>query len=457
MWAYRIVILTSVWRASSFASGRLAPFRSSSVICVCRPAAWKSAIPYRLALTEIDGCDNDNDDFTATPDPSTGVVPGPGVYATVAGSTPGINVIPTNMNRGDSRSTINGAYPTPTDGVMFATISEGLRDNSTTNGINDYGVITVAPTGDQWEFTPSGADPSTGEANINYAVAYFGANSGFQMGVNAPHNSTGLGSVSISGVNSLTDGVLIANASGPVVANTASEDNFVAVNPKSDGSGWDVQNLDNGLASQDFGFNYVYLPYSSQNLVAGRVNPDGTLASSTSTSGFSLVKEDAASADNTIAYESAGNAFRILGVDLITQAEKEAGNFTMLEDSGFQFAYIDYIDAPIAPATGFLAADFNNSGTVDSADLAAWKSGFGTASGAAKANGGADGDGAVNGSDFLIWQRQLNGASSLASQQNVPEPSSALLTLALVGCLGRWRHATKTGNQRTENASFQGS
>jgi hypothetical protein len=461
------------------------PFNAPPGAPTIPASAWtrSDVFAYRLALTEIDGRDNDNDDFTATPDPLTGVVPGPGVYATVAGSTPGINVIPTNMNRGDSRSTINGAYPTPTDGVMFATISEGLRDNSTTHGINEYGVITVAPTGDQWKFTPSGADPSTGEANINYAVAFFGANSGFQMGVNAPHDSTGLGSVSISGVNSLTDGVLMANASGPVVANTASEDNFVVVNPKSDGSGWDVQNLDNGLAPQDFGFNYVYLPYTSQNLVAGRVNSDGTLASSTSTSGFSLVKEaagsylltvngktpssgmllltggngDASSADNTIVYESAGNAFRILGVDLITQAEKEAGNFTMLEDSGFQFAYIDYIDAPIAPATGFLAADFNNSGTVDSADLAAWKSGFGTASGAAKANGDANGDGAVNGSDFLVWQRQLNGASSLASQQNVPEPSSALLTLALVGCLGRWRHATKTRNQRTENASFQGS
>jgi hypothetical protein len=273
------------------------PFNAPPGTPTIPAAAWSRSdvFAYRLALTEIDGRDNDNDDFTATADPVTGVVPGPGVYATVVGSTPGINVVPTNMNRGDSRSSINGAYPSPRDGVMLATISQGLRDNSTTNGINDYGVITVTPTGEQWKFTPSGADPSTGEANIDYAVAFFGANSGFQMGVDAPHDATGLGSVSINGVNSLTDGVLIANASGPVTANTASEDNFVVVNPKSDGTGWDVQNLDNGLAPQDFGFNYVYLPYASQNLVAGRVNPDGSLASSTATSGFQLVKEAAGS------------------------------------------------------------------------------------------------------------------------------------------------------------------
>ena len=32
MWVYRIVIFTSLWRASSFASGSEAPFLSSSVI-----------------------------------------------------------------------------------------------------------------------------------------------------------------------------------------------------------------------------------------------------------------------------------------------------------------------------------------------------------------------------------------------------------------------------------------
>jgi hypothetical protein len=138
---------------------------------------------------------------------------------------------------------------------------------------------------------------------------------------------------------------------------------------------------------------------------------------------------DLASADNTIVYEPAGNAFRILGVDLITQAEKEAGGFTTLEDSGFQFAYIDYANGPIAPSSGFLAADFNNSGDVDAADLAAWKSNSGMATGATKINGDANGDGAVNGSDFLAWQRQLNGASVSLTQQAVPEPASVLMAI----------------------------
>lgn len=41
----RIAMLMSPWRVNYFASGIDAPFLSSSVICVCRPTAWKSATP----------------------------------------------------------------------------------------------------------------------------------------------------------------------------------------------------------------------------------------------------------------------------------------------------------------------------------------------------------------------------------------------------------------------------
>jgi hypothetical protein len=52
-----------------------------------------------------------------------------------------------------------------------------------------------------------------------------------------------------------------------------------------------------------------------------------------------------------------------------------------------------------------LAADFNSNGQVNAADLTAWRGGFGT--GTTKAQGNADGDGDVDGADFLTWQRQL--------------------------------------------------
>jgi len=48
------------------------------------------------------------------------------------------------------------------------------------------------------------------------------------------------------------------------------------------------------------------------------------------------------------------------------------------------------------------AADFNNSGAVDAADLETWKTGFGT-----DATADADADGDTDGADFLAWQRGL--------------------------------------------------
>jgi hypothetical protein len=79
----------------------------------------------------------------------------------------------------------------------------------------------------------------------------------------------------------------------------------------------------------------------------------------------------------------------------------------------------------------FLAADFNQDGSVNNTDLLAWRGGFGT--GTTKAAGDADADGDVDGADFLVWQRQLGlSPSQLAANGSVPEPGSA----ALVGIAG---------------------
>jgi hypothetical protein len=91
------------------------------------------------------------------------------------------------------------------------------------------------------------------------------------------------------------------------------------------------------------------------------------------------------------------------------------------------------------------AADFDEDGGVDAADLALWKTGFGDVT-AAHMDGDADADADVDGADFLIWQRQLNVAGIAA----IPEPATPYLLISgmFVGMLNRRRrlarHSTQT-------------
>jgi hypothetical protein len=90
-------------------------------------------------------------------------------------------------------------------------------------------------------------------------------------------------------------------------------------------------------------------------------------------------------------------------------------------------------------------ADFNLSGTVDDADLSIFRTGFGTASGATLAQGDANRDGAINGADFLIWQRQVGAMYTVPSASTaavaVPEPTGLgqLAVLALAFLVRRCR------------------
>lgn len=86
-----------------------------------------------------------------------------------------------------------------------------------------------------------------------------------------------------------------------------------------------------------------------------------------------------------------------------------------------------------------IASDFNNDGLVNANDLLAWQEFYGTSGTATRAQGDADGDQAVAGSDFLVWQRQVTGGSDSESVgAALPEPAGAsLLLLALVAF---WQH-----------------
>jgi T5SS/PEP-CTERM-associated repeat protein len=95
----------------------------------------------------------------------------------------------------------------------------------------------------------------------------------------------------------------------------------------------------------------------------------------------------------------------------------------------------DFVELQVAP---IFAADFDEDGDVDGADLVLWRLGVGTSSGALHSQGDADGDRDVDGADFLTWQRQL-GSGSIISAANgpVPEPGSAVLASIAVAIVVR--------------------
>jgi hypothetical protein len=78
---------------------------------------------------------------------------------------------------------------------------------------------------------------------------------------------------------------------------------------------------------------------------------------------------------------------------------------------------------------GFLAADFDENGFVDAADLATWRMNFSAADGVTKSMGDANLDGVVDGADFLAWQRQFDTAGASLASGSVPEPGAAALLL----------------------------
>jgi hypothetical protein len=82
-----------------------------------------------------------------------------------------------------------------------------------------------------------------------------------------------------------------------------------------------------------------------------------------------------------------------------------------------------------------VAGDFDGDGDVDGADFVAWQTNFPKASGAVLAEGDADGDGDVDGADFVIWQTSFPFTPGPGTS-SIPEPyAMVLIMLALPAAL----------------------
>jgi hypothetical protein len=80
--------------------------------------------------------------------------------------------------------------------------------------------------------------------------------------------------------------------------------------------------------------------------------------------------------------------------------------------------------------------DFDGDGDVDGADFVAWQTNFPKASGALPTEGDADGDGDVDGADFVVWQTNFPFTPGPGATP-IPEPSTIVLAgiwaIALLG------------------------
>ncbi|BBO36165.1 dockerin type I domain-containing protein [Lacipirellula parvula] len=127
-----------------------------------------------------------------------------------------------------------------------------------------------------------------------------------------------------------------------------------------------------------------------------------------------------------------------------------------VNQAGFQ----QFADNPFAaPAPAIVgSADFNGDGGVDGADFLAWQRGYGITTGAELNQGDANGDGGVDAADLQWWRDAFSQATTppaAISAAAVPEPTSlglALMAFAAAAVRRRinrihgtlaWKHPTR--------------
>jgi hypothetical protein len=80
-------------------------------------------------------------------------------------------------------------------------------------------------------------------------------------------------------------------------------------------------------------------------------------------------------------------------------------------------------------------ADFDGDGDVDGRDFLIWQRGFGLNEQEDSSLGDANGDGDINGIDLAIWETQFAELGVIAASTKVPEPATGILCAALASIL----------------------
>jgi hypothetical protein len=151
---------------------------------------------------------------------------------------------------------------------------------------------------------------------------------------------------------------------------------------------------------------------------------------------------------------AAGGALNVTLVDSFVPAVGDS--FDLLDFASASGAFA--LNLPTLPAglawdaselltTGELAvaasplddADFNGDGMVDGADFLAWQRGYALTGQTDNANGDANADGVVDAADLAVWQTQFGAAAAEPAAVQVPEPQAILLVAIAALCSPRLR------------------
>lgn len=149
--------------------------------------------------------------------------------------------------------------------------------------------------------------------------------------------------------------------------------------------------------------------------------------------------------------EAGGSAAGVLSESFLTGSSSVGAAATVNLGAAFNAAGAQdlvFRYAVVPPAA--LTADFDSDGDADGADFLAWQRSNGLTTGATKAQGDANGDGAVNADDLALWKSQFGGGGFAgpgvlvrgvvtyvgAAVSAVPEPASIIyIGAALMGAV----------------------
>jgi hypothetical protein len=282
------------------------------------------------------------------------------------------------------------------EGILIASSSQFIRDNSATGGISGWATMST----DNGQIHAHAASVTGGEINSNFAVAFIPAT--FSAVQDADVSALdGFLNVPITG-NASTDGVMLA-------INWDNNNRVVRVTPN--GSSYDLQayicndvaangtcGLTTGsIACDSVELGWSYLPYTTPGLTAGQISDDGTtqsivsgtgnftIGAGTDTVGFPVTTITISGVDAradggalllnstsgpfAMAWEAGPNGeYEVAGLDLLTQAPGR---------TSFSFAYIpaEGLGVPTGPVCDSI--DFNNDASFfDPTDIDAFLSVF---------------------------------------------------------------------------------